>query len=260
MSRIDDLPEHRSMRENIGETVSPDQEDDKAKRFDQLFGELVTSNSIMYSPLKDLKSTVLSIEWEVNDEIMERFDNEVNKLTDIFAENTIVLGFLKILRFLGRYIRVKGVDAHYVSVKLLMSVYDNLEKVLLTKEISDAQKHKLLRDEARKYREWVETVDLAATREVELQKEETYGEERKEAIYRKDEDRASTTHAAFSEKHHDLPKEETVREAKKAAAVAEGTEMSPHEAFIFALDEIKKVISAEFSALRAELKLWRQEK
>ena len=45
---------------------------------------------------------------------------------------------------------------------------------------------------------------------------------------------------------------------KKGASFAVTEEITPHEAFACALDEIKKVISAEFSALRAELKLWRQ--
>jgi hypothetical protein len=243
-SDIHDLSEHKSLKEGVSETTLSD-EDDKAQRFEQLFGELVTSTSIMYSPLKDLKSTVLSIEWEVTEQIMEKFDQEVNKLSDVFAQDKIILGFLKILRFLGRYIRVKGVDAHYVSVKLLMSIYDNLEKVLLTKEISDAQKHELLSGDAKKYREWVETVDLAVKKEDELDRKETSYEETKEAIFKKDEVYVS---------------EEPVRAAEEAAIPAGGAEMTPHEAFAFALDEIKKVISAEFSALRAELKLWRQGK
>lgn len=228
-SDIHDLSEQKSLKESLLETTLSHEEDGKDKRFEQLFGELVTSTSIMYSPLKDLKSTVLSIEWEVTHQSMERFDQEVNKLGDVFTGDKIILGFLKMLRFLGRYIRVKGVDAHYVSVKLLMSVYDDLEKVLLTKEMTDAQKYELLRDDVKKYRDWVETVDLAVKKEDELDREE-------------------------------MPGEETMHAVKEAASPAGRTEMTPHEAFVFALDEIKKVISAEFSALRAELKLWKQEK
>ncbi|MBN2244839.1 MAG: hypothetical protein JW755_03235, partial [Candidatus Aminicenantes bacterium] len=44
------------------------------------------------------------------------------------------------------------------------------------------------------------------------------------------------------------------------AELADVKEVSPHEAFAFALDEIKQVIKAEFKALRAELKLWRESK
>jgi len=38
------------------------------------------------------------------------------------------------------------------------------------------------------------------------------------------------------------------------------SEMPPHEAFAYALEEIKDVIRAEFRALRAEIKLWRESK
>jgi hypothetical protein len=241
---IHDLSEHKSLKESVLETTLSDEEGDKTKRFEQLFGELVTSTSIMYSPLKDLKSTVLSIEWEVTEQIMEKFDKEVNKLSDALAEDKIILGFLKILRFLGMYIRVKGVDAHYVSVKLLMSVYDNLEKALLTKDISDAQKHELLCEEVKKYRDWVYTVDLAA-KEDEAERKETH---------------VSKEPAIASMKQKELPKDKAIRAAQEAVTPAGGMEMTPHEAFAFALDEIRKVISAEFSAIRAELKLWRQEK
>ena len=34
--------------------------------------------------------------------------------------------------------------------------------------------------------------------------------------------------------------------------------MLPHEAFVFALEEIREVIKAEFKVLRAELRLWRE--
>jgi hypothetical protein len=36
--------------------------------------------------------------------------------------------------------------------------------------------------------------------------------------------------------------------------------MPAHEAFAYALEEIKQMIRAEFRALRAELKLWREQK
>jgi hypothetical protein len=259
-SDIHDLAAHKSLKESVLETKLSDEEDDKAKRFEQLFGALVTSTSIMYSPLKDLKSTVLSIEWEVTDQVMERFDKEVNKLSELFAEDKIILGFLKILHFLGRYIRVKGVEAHYISVKLLMAVYDNLEKVLLTKEMADAEKHEILCNDAKKYKEWVETVDLAVKREDARDRGEVPREDIKEAITKKDEGYMIAEPIILSKTQEESPGKETIHALKESAPTAGGTELTPHEAFAFAVEEIKKVISAEFSALRAELKLWRREK
>ncbi|MBF0529836.1 MAG: hypothetical protein HQK55_11325, partial [Deltaproteobacteria bacterium] len=36
------------------------------------------------------------------------------------------------------------------------------------------------------------------------------------------------------------------------------TDMTPHEAFALAVEELKNLIRAEFSALRAEIRMWRQ--
>jgi hypothetical protein len=51
--------------------------------------------------------------------------------------------------------------------------------------------------------------------------------------------------------------EETPVEVRAEARFAG---MSPHEAFAYALEEIKDVIRAEFRALRAEIRLWRESK
>ncbi len=92
---IHNIPGPEIPKKAVAETELSSERDDKVERFEQLFEELVTSTSIWYSPLKDLKSTVLSIEWELTDESMEKFDKEVNKLINLFAEDNIVLGFLR---------------------------------------------------------------------------------------------------------------------------------------------------------------------
>jgi hypothetical protein len=228
------------------------------ERFEQLFEELITSTSIWFSPLKDLKSTVLSIEWELTDESMDKFDKEVNKLINLFAEDNIVLGFLMILRFLGRYIKAKGIEAHYVSIKLLLSVYDDLERVLLTKEMTETKKHAVLLGNIGKYREWVETVDLTVRQEDKWAGGEMPPEAAKQAIPDRHEEDVITEPIIIS-KIQERTMEETKRPSKdEISSLDPISGMTPHEAFAYALDEIKKVISVEFSALKAELKLWRQ--
>jgi hypothetical protein len=255
---IHNLSEPQRLKETVAETELSNGRDNKVERFEQLFEELVTSTSIWYSPLKDLKSTVLSIEWELTDEIMEKFDNEVNKLSNLFAEDNIVLGFLRILRFLGRYIRVKGIEAHYVSIKLLLSVYDDLEKVLLTREMTETKKHAILLGNIEKYREWVETVDLTVREEDKRAGEEMPPETAKQVIPDRHKEDVITEPIIIS-KTQERTMEETKRPSKdEISSLDPISGMTPHEAFAYALDEIKKVISVEFSALKAELKLWRQ--
>ena len=255
---IHNIPGPESPKKAVAELELSNERDDKVERFEQLFEELVTSTSIWYSPLKDLKSTVLSIEWELTEEIMEKFDDEINKLSKLFAEDNIVLGFLRILRFLGRYIKVKGIESHYVSIKLLLSVYDDLERVLLTREITEEKKHAVLLGNIEKYRVWVETVDLATPEESKWVGEEIPSEDVRKTIPERHKEDVITEPVVVSETK-EITMEESIRPSKDEVSSLDSISgMTPHEAFAYALDEIKKVISAEFSALKAELKLWRQ--
>lgn len=125
-----------------------------------LLGEMDDSNSIMFSHIKDLKSIVLSLEWELNDETLARFDEEILKLEDIYSEDLFTLAFARILRFLGRYIRVKGTESEPRSINLLLSTYDNLEAVLLSRNMAETEKYSLMLENISNYRQWVETEDL----------------------------------------------------------------------------------------------------
>jgi len=125
-----------------------------------LLGDLDESNSIMFSHIKDLKSIVLSLEWELSEETLARFDEEVLKIEDAYPEDMFTLAFARILRFLGRYIRVKGTESEPRSINLLLSTYDNLERVLLSRNMSETDKYSLMAENISNYRQWVETEDL----------------------------------------------------------------------------------------------------
>jgi len=258
--------EHESLKGIMPVTDPPaDKAEEKGDRFDQIYGEMTTSTSILYSPLKDLKSIVLSIEWEINDSIMVKFDDELNRLHDLFADDRMTPGFLRILRFLGRYVRVRGSAADVGSINLLLSVYDDLESVMLSKDLTVEKRQDLLLEDIRKYRDWVEKVDLAVEKEepqpaaeevqkpLEQEKQAAYWAEEGDGDYVIAEPiilskKQSVTEAA-------VPQAE--RGTEEAVPAVSG-EMTPHEAFAIALEELKTTIHAEFSALRAELKMWRQ--
>src|ERR1035437_2376694 len=86
-----------------------------SKSIDQMPAGLVSSSSVPYSPLKDIKSIILSLEWEIDNGILDQFDAEINKLQALYEGIYTILGFLSILRFLGRYIRVRGTDSNRVK-------------------------------------------------------------------------------------------------------------------------------------------------
>ena len=104
------------------------------------------------SPLKDLKSIVLSIDWEISDEIMSRFLDQVNGLMKVYQDDRIIQMFLKLLNSVGRYIKAKKENSDADVVKLLNSAYAGLEKAVLTKEITEDEKKKLIIAEVNKFK------------------------------------------------------------------------------------------------------------
>jgi hypothetical protein len=121
--------------------------------------ELVSPDSVPYSQLNDIRSIIQSLEWEISDGTLDLLDAELNKLHTLNEENSTILGFLQIIRFLGRYIRVRGSGSNRAAIALLLSVYDNLEDVILSEDMTAENKHAVLLEDIRKYREWADQVD-----------------------------------------------------------------------------------------------------
>jgi len=120
--------------------------------------ELLPPGSVPYSPLNDIKGIIQSLEWEVSRATLDRLDVEIKKLNALNEGNSNILGFLQILRFLGRYISVKGPDFNHAALALLLSVYDNLEDVILSEDMTAENKHTIILEDIRKYREWADQV------------------------------------------------------------------------------------------------------
>ncbi len=264
-------------------------------------------SSIFNSPLKDMKSIVLSIEWEISDQILGQFEDEVNKLYLLYTGDRIVQGFLRILRFLGRYIRVRGVSSNQDSITLLLSVYDHLESVMISEVMTEARKHVILIDNIKKYRAWVENTDIETYAEGRAKKfeveetdslalepleqktsEEPQGEEveasaeempviedKPQAPAAVEEIRAEEPlrlelsgkeEAQYAIKEPDIliqARPEDVAEAPLSVpgdqaqtdVMGAMKDMPPHEAFAYALAEVKKDFQTQLDALKEEIRM-----
>ena len=331
----DDAKEAGPKNETTGapgiKPVIPGEDPQMNQYLGQVRQKAAPSKSIQDSVLKDLKSIVLSIEWEISDKILEDFDNEINRLHDYYENDRIILGFLRILRFLGRYIRINHIESHHGSITLLLTVYDNMEDIILSDEMTEEQKHRILCEDIIKYRTWVDKIDLDAKLEAAVAKRVI--EPLPDAITTVPESALSPeelimqqkpvapiqeTSVSFMEtvmptpgKPSPLPQwqsegegelviaepialsrpdeplekeiaenqplniEKPIKEGPKVNVSAHEPEypvmpenvartlsaikdLAPHEAFAYALEDIKKTISAEFSAIRTELRLWRK--
>jgi hypothetical protein len=241
-----------------------------SKSIDQMPVELVSSSSVLYSPLKDIKSIILSLEWEIDNGILDQFDAEINKLQALYEENYTILGFLLILRFLGRYIRVRGTDSNRGSITLLLSVYDNLEDVVLSEDMTDENKRAILLEDIKNYREWVDQVDFGVFG---VSKDKSF--EKQDIPVTREKKEPLPKWIQEGEGGRVIPEPISLSKVKDGGAAVKEDQginynvpnvlaaikyMTPHEAIAYVLEDFKKAISAEINALRSEIKRYNQPK
>jgi hypothetical protein len=197
------------------------------------------------SPLKALKAVMLSVDWEITDSTMDSLLNEIKNVEYVYSEDKIILTFLQLLGSIARYVKANKGRAHPEATRVINSVYEALERVALTEGMPRQQKERLLLEEVAKFKKLKEQVVIRKGEK----KEPPVTEVTSPPTPAPEEKRIPVTES--------LPQEEVHRETRPAGRFAE---MSPHEAFAYALEEIKEVIRAEFRALGAEIKLWRDSK
>jgi len=239
--------------------------DEVEEQLENVFGENeetrdFSEESAVYSdsPLRDLKAIALSIDWEIDDEIMTRLNEEVEALKEKYCDDNIIVLFLRLLGSVGKYIKAKKASSHPDAIKLLNTVFINLEKVVMSEDMPEMEREKLLLGEVKRFKKLKE--DIAIRKTVVAKEEETEVSEEAEPII------AGEPQIADAAMQEELKTSEVeVSEISPLAGeitseIPDIAQMQPHEAFAYALDEIREVIKAEFKALRAEIKLWREER
>jgi len=196
------------------------------------------------TPLRELKSIVLSLDWEITDQTMSRFVKEIDRLKDTYRDDTILVSFLGLLDSVGKYIKTHKTRAHPNASKLLNSAYMSLEKVIVSKDITGPERKKILVNQLRSFKRLKEQIAL-----------------RKAASDRKKELKPSEQISPMAEElRNDLPMQRQGRvpdETKGRLRESDEGRVSPPEGFMSALEEIKQLIQDEFRALRKDLKQWR---
>ena len=149
-----------------------------ANRLDTLFdedeGASLGPSGETADPLEELKSLVMSIEWEITDDLMGRFVSQVESLKERYQEDRILVMFLQLLGSLGLYVKSNKAGAHPTAFRLLNSVYASFANAAKPGKISSSEKKKLLYIELNKYKELKEQIGLsrdAATKEPPLGQE-----------------------------------------------------------------------------------------
>ena len=104
------------------------------------------------TPIAHLKTLILSLEWEITNEVLLQFNEEIVDLKDIWAQDQIKLVYLQALEKISKYIYKEKANVHPNAVKTLLSIFYNLEKqVNLADVLSDEEKKKQLVDDVRSF-------------------------------------------------------------------------------------------------------------
>ncbi|MGA6924734.1 MAG: hypothetical protein WBY88_03570 [Desulfosarcina sp.] len=103
-------------------------------------------------PLKDLKSTILAIDWEITDDVLDIFIDQVDGLTDAFEADKVAHTLLRLLKSLGKYIRSHKSKAHPETIKRIMAVYSTLEAAVADDGLSRTEKENMLLEEVRQFK------------------------------------------------------------------------------------------------------------
>jgi hypothetical protein len=193
------------------------------------------------NPLAELKSMVLSIDWEITDEVLSAFLSQIAKLKNTYKNEKIILMFLQLLGSLGEYIKTNRGNAHPKTFKILNSVFSRLEDIVSNEDLKESEKIKILRIEMDKYKQLRTQVS---------KKKATEALQGKAKLLLKD---------LTAEKR---PKKQPIdmRPVRASAITAEKKQVSgsttakPDATLAEAVEELKKFIHSELNALMQELK------
>ena len=104
------------------------------------------------SPIARLKTIILSIDWEINDDILNQLDEELHELGTTWAGDKIKQVYVQGLSKIGKYIYKEKAGAHPNAIKLLITFYHNLEKIIINEDsMSEVEKKELLLADVKKF-------------------------------------------------------------------------------------------------------------
>lgn len=252
------------------------------KRLDEIFGEGGTeaeeaeSEASTGSPLEELRTAVYTLEWEITDEIMTNFLNEVERLKGEYENDNVVLVFLRLLGSIGKYIKNKKANTHPAAIKLLNSLFANLEKVIESEDMSRSEKRSLLMEEVEKFNTLKEQITQKKqkteksrgaedVRSPETKKPGGTGADPELQISTQEAAGSSPSSAGATEGGESMMQPDSSGEPRVEAdgSPASGRRQGPaasdgYEPLVRAVNELKQVVREEFQALRTEIRKLRE--
>ena len=130
------------------------------KRLDEIFSDETkikksakkTNKMMCINSLYNLRILLLSIEWEITDDILSKYLNETIQLQRLFQNNRYLKRLLQIQYFYGRFIKTYPNRIPLKTYKILYTLYNCMNNILANKKLSDFEKKKIVEQEIHRYK------------------------------------------------------------------------------------------------------------
>ncbi len=113
------------------------------------------------SPIFRLKNLMLSIEWEITDRILIDFNDELVQAQSVWADDPVKIVYTQALQKITKYIYQKKSDAHHNAMKVLITFFYDLEKIVLDTAISEQEKEEILLADVKKFERFKQQIGVA---------------------------------------------------------------------------------------------------
>ncbi|MCW5213041.1 hypothetical protein VU04_09045, partial [Desulfobulbus sp. TB] len=134
------------------------------------------------SPLLRLKSIVLSLDWDITEDILAELTDELVHLRSQWNEDKVAQIYLQAMDNIGKYLEKEGAYAHPNAIKLLLNLFYNYEKIVSSPDIGNETITAMLKDDIRKFKVLQLQIDTKGTEETEGQATERTQEHAQEGV------------------------------------------------------------------------------
>ena len=130
------------------------------KRLDEIFLDTTKMNNnsqkeynmINFNPLYNLSKILLSIEWEVTDDILSKYLREIIQLRRLFRENIYLKCLLHLQYIYGKFIKTYPDKIPLKTYKILYNLHGCMKNISANKKLSDSEKKKIVKKEIHRYK------------------------------------------------------------------------------------------------------------
>ena len=106
------------------------------------------------SPLTQLKTIILGLDWEITDEALQDLADEIENIRNLeqFLHDKVSQVYAQALDKIGNYLLTEGAYSHPNAIKLLMTLFYDFEKITSSEHITGAEITALLKSDVRKFK------------------------------------------------------------------------------------------------------------